>query len=159
MSNVCTPTLPWSFPRIGKMRKRGFTLVELMVVCALIGILAFFVIPNFTDMYYQAEATATHSDLNELKKAAIAYRVNSKTGDFPPNLAAAVQGLTATESRNGLKMRFVDKPEWFTGEGSVDLTKVVDSWGNPITYTRSNVQGESSFSSTGNGKSTITVKF
>ena len=57
---------PGFVPRIRKKR-RGFTLIEILIVVVILGILAAIVIPQFTNATEQAEETAAHSQLNVLR--------------------------------------------------------------------------------------------
>jgi type IV pilus assembly protein PilA len=69
------------------MRQTGFTLIELMIVVAIIGILASIAIPAYQDYTIRAQVTEAFSLASELKGPIQEYR--KERGRFPADNAAA----------------------------------------------------------------------
>ena len=62
-----------------KRDERGFTLIELMIVIAIIGILAAIAIPQFNSYRKRAYNSAAESDLKNAATAEEAYFVDNQT--------------------------------------------------------------------------------
>src|SRR5437667_392703 len=69
------------------MRQSGFTLIELMIVVAIIGILASIAIPAYQDYTIRAQVTEAFSLASELKGPIQEYR--KERGTLPSNNGAA----------------------------------------------------------------------
>ncbi|HNH49412.1 MAG TPA: type II secretion system protein [Myxococcota bacterium] len=60
-------------------RRSGFSLVELMIVVAIIGILAAIAIPNFVNMQLKAKRSELPGNVNGIKTAELAYEATFNT--------------------------------------------------------------------------------
>jgi type IV pilus assembly protein PilA len=72
-----------------RKKEQGFTLIELMIVVAIVGILAAIAIPNFIGMQKRAKTTEAKSNLGELWVLQEAYRAESDTYVAPSGALAA----------------------------------------------------------------------
>lgn len=66
------------------MKSKGFTLIEILVVVAIIAILALAIIPNYIGFDVDARVVTTKSNLNVLRNRISLYR--AKEGRYPESL-------------------------------------------------------------------------
>jgi len=64
-----------------KMRKKGFTLVEIMIVVAIIGLLAAIAIPNFVKARETAQTQACIANLKQIEGAIQVWAVDTGQSD------------------------------------------------------------------------------
>jgi prepilin-type N-terminal cleavage/methylation domain-containing protein len=75
-----------------KNKRSAFTLIELLIVVAIIGILAAIAVPNFLNAQTRAKIARTNGDLRALAVAIQAYQVDNNA--FPPNYSHLTVHLT-----------------------------------------------------------------
>ena len=74
--------------------RKAFTLIEILIVVILLAILAAIVVPMFTDVTDEAQASAKATDISAIRSALELYR--ARAGDFPPALANLEGTFTGT---------------------------------------------------------------
>ena len=75
-------------------RKRGFTIVELLVVIVVIGILAAITIVSYTGLSSKANVASLQSDLNNASKAIKLFQITNS--NYPDSVSTSCSTSTAT---------------------------------------------------------------
>lgn len=96
---------------------RGFTIIELLIVMAILGMLAVMVAPNLFNQADSARRDAALSQISSLGSALDAYRLD--VGQYPDSLEGLVRNTSGRSTWNGPYVR-----------GNIPN----DPWGNPYVY-------------------------
>lgn len=99
------------------LNKRGFTLIELIVVMAVLAILVLLAAPRFLNYSKDAHVTAMQVDVKVLSNVALAYNVKND-GDWPVGAAPVTATLT------DVTLTDIDKALGFA-EGTTKADEVV----------------------------------
>jgi len=103
-----------------RMRKRGFTLIELMLVVIIIGALVAMVVPRFAGRGEQAKEAAAKADIQaNIATALKLYELDN--GNFP----------TTEEGLNALLVKPSSSSNW---RGPYLEKKPIDPWGREYKY-------------------------
>jgi general secretion pathway protein G len=112
-----------------RLRGRGFTLIELMVVLVIIGVLAALIVPNMLDRADDARVTAARTDVNNLMQALKLYRLDNLRY---PSAEQGLQSLVAKPTAAPVP------PNW-----RPYLDKLPsDPWKQPYQYSNPGLKGE-----------------
>ena len=84
--------------------KRGFTLVEILIVVVILGILAAIVIPQFTGAASEAKLSSLVSDLQTIRSQIELYKLQHNEALPSLVIAAGVNGLTGVTLVDGTQV-------------------------------------------------------
>jgi general secretion pathway protein G len=105
--------------------RRGYTLLEIMVVVFIVGLLVTIVAPRILGRTDEARTTKVRADLASITQALNLYRLDNGTY---PTTEQGIEALVERPSRPPV-------PKAWRSDGY--LTRVpLDSWGNPYVYLR-----------------------
>ncbi len=76
--------------------KKGFTLVEILIVVVILGILAAIVIPQFTNASTEAKLSSLKSDLQTVRSQIELFKIQHD--DAPPTAADFVSQMTVQDA-------------------------------------------------------------
>jgi general secretion pathway protein G len=119
------------------MRARGFTLIELVVTVAIVGLLATAVFPLARLATQRAKETELRAALRELRAAIDAYKLASDQGHvekeadasgYPPNLQVLVDGVEDARNEKKTQIYFLRRipRDPFYPDGAA---AAADTWG------------------------------
>ncbi|HTP46590.1 MAG TPA: type II secretion system major pseudopilin GspG [Usitatibacter sp.] len=112
------------------MKRNGFTLIEVLVVVAILGILAAIVVPRIMDRPDEAKRVAAKADVSAIVQALKLYRLDN--GNYPTTdqgLVALVQKPASNPVPGNWTKPYLDR-----------LPK--DPWGSDYQYLSPGVHGE-----------------
>jgi type II secretion system protein G len=141
------------------MRRQGFTLVEVLIVVAIIGVLMGLVLPALMKAGNKAKITETQTIIEQIKAALQEYEHDY--GDYPPTslkdeehysngVNDGIESLVVHLSNKDKGTPYLELEEksysntdrddvpasyplnWFFGDSQA--REIVDSWGNPLVY-------------------------
>jgi general secretion pathway protein G len=114
-----------------RLRQRGFTLVEIMVVVVIIGILGALVVPKLLGRTGESRVTAAKVDIATLMQAMKLYKLdNQRYPTTEQGLQSLISKPTTGPAANG----------WKAGGYVEKLPK--DPWGNSYQYLSPGIKGE-----------------
>jgi prepilin-type N-terminal cleavage/methylation domain-containing protein len=107
-----------------KRSERGFTLIELMIVVAIIGILAAIAIPKFADLIRKSKEGSTKGNIGAIKGALAVY-YGENEGSYPvDNLASLTSGGKYIQN-----IPFSDVPSYHAKSTTVNTGTAVNDAG------------------------------
>lgn len=109
--------------RIHRANRDGLTLVEMIVVLAIIALVAVLIVPNVIGRPDQARVTVAKTDLKTISSALRIYRLDN--GDYP----TTQQGLEALVTRPAA----APEPRSWSAEGYL-AELPIDPWNRPYVY-------------------------
>lgn len=117
--------------------KRGLTLIELLIVVAIVGILSAIAVPNFLEAQTRAKVSSAHSDLRTVALALECYAVDNNAYPY-----AEIYGATPWLIPAGFPHGSTDKPGGLTTPIAYLTTGADDPFVHPVVDPSGNITGE-----------------
>lgn len=117
-----------------KVNRKGFTLAELLIVVAVVGIIAAIAIPNLLNALQRAKQRRTMADMRAIASAIESYAIDYKR--YPPPAANAVPWTVDASDTIAAKLGSYIAPTYIS---TVPLTDGWNSWlvyGTNVTRSR-----------------------
>ena len=109
------------------MNKKGFTLIELVMVIVILGILAAMVLPRFIDLQSQAKISATRGGLGALRAAVAVTYASRAAVNLTPYVPTTVDTSMFQDSQIPMDA-FTNNSQVFVSDASPDATSSVGGW-------------------------------
>lgn len=114
-------------------RRSGFTLLEILVVVAILGILVAFVAPRIIGRADDARVEAAKVQIKNFETALKLFKLDS---GFYPDTQQGLEGLVEQPATGRI-------PRKFREGGYLEKKKVpLDPWGNPFIYISPGIHGD-----------------
>jgi type IV pilus assembly protein PilA len=134
-----------------KQLQKGFTLIELMIVVAIVGILAAIAVPAYQDYTIRAKVSEGLQMAGAIKTTVSEYIISN--GSVPASSTNATFGLSATDTDYATKyIKAVDVTDDGSGEALIAITFDAAALGSVIVAGHDQIILKSQTTSAGNVK-------